>query len=509
MLGRGRIEGDAMKDGKPYALIRSTVESIPGAHIAAIGLSFALYVYEARRMSSFQNVEPGGDTSGIPGLIALVALAVLFIVYWRRPTFRLHRHPLVGFLIAGLLAASSFLSSGASFLPQDGFIMLLEKTTFQTCELLLMLCWAELIIPLGAKCMAVTFVLALISLACANALTALLKENAVHTLVATFPLISIMCLYWFKDRRSSFDHYEADSEVKPFAMFALDDSLMPPNSSRKVVGSSLLVFLLPLTCYSFVFGHIHYSWVPTQDGSLASLAIQLAAAAGTLLASGALLLLISYFWGRKKLELYNLFMLPILILTLYLTTLLGGQLAFLYVVPLNIVQKLAFFLIWLVPFLLPAKKSPLATWCLALSLYQLGKTLSTSASGVSDSLLYALAVVTFIVILIAGSIAGIVLDRGHAAPEPSSTDRDEPRNEKSPPREKQGDRCNELAKEYQLTRREEEILNLLAKGMTAQTIAETLVVSTATAKSHMRNIYAKLDIHAQSELILLIHREGR
>ena len=42
--------------------------------------------------------------------------------------------------------------------------------------------------------------------------------------------------------------------------------------------------------------------------------------------------------------------------------------------------------------------------------------------------------------------------------------------------------------------------------MTAKDVAETLVVSSSTAKTHMRNIYAKLGIHTQNELILMVQR---
>lgn len=66
--------------------------------------------------------------------------------------------------------------------------------------------------------------------------------------------------------------------------------------------------------------------------------------------------------------------------------------------------------------------------------------------------------------------------------------------------------CSNIAKTYQLTRREEEVLQLLSEGMTAKDVAETLVVSSSTAKTHMRNIYAKLGIHTQNELILMVQR---
>lgn len=65
-------------------------------------------------------------------------------------------------------------------------------------------------------------------------------------------------------------------------------------------------------------------------------------------------------------------------------------------------------------------------------------------------------------------------------------------------------RCAALAEEYGLTERETEIVALLARGRTKAHIAKTLYVSENTVRSHVRNIYAKLDVHTRQELIDLI-----
>lgn len=64
--------------------------------------------------------------------------------------------------------------------------------------------------------------------------------------------------------------------------------------------------------------------------------------------------------------------------------------------------------------------------------------------------------------------------------------------------------CTKVSQGYGLTAREAEILLLLARGRTAVTIAETLVIAPSTAKAHLRNIYAKLGVHTQQELIDLV-----
>ncbi len=62
-------------------------------------------------------------------------------------------------------------------------------------------------------------------------------------------------------------------------------------------------------------------------------------------------------------------------------------------------------------------------------------------------------------------------------------------------------RCAAVAKLYQLSPRESEILAYLAKGRNAAYIQEELVISPHTVKSHIYNIYRKLDIHSQQKLM--------
>jgi DNA-binding NarL/FixJ family response regulator len=53
-----------------------------------------------------------------------------------------------------------------------------------------------------------------------------------------------------------------------------------------------------------------------------------------------------------------------------------------------------------------------------------------------------------------------------------------------------------------LTKREEEILGFLAKGFFYKEIAETLSISVETVRTHIRNIYEKLQVRTRTEAIL-------
>lgn len=65
-------------------------------------------------------------------------------------------------------------------------------------------------------------------------------------------------------------------------------------------------------------------------------------------------------------------------------------------------------------------------------------------------------------------------------------------------------RCQELARMRGLSPREEEVLLLLAQHKTVGSIERELFIANGTAKTHIRHIYRKLDIHSRDELTDLL-----
>ena len=60
-----------------------------------------------------------------------------------------------------------------------------------------------------------------------------------------------------------------------------------------------------------------------------------------------------------------------------------------------------------------------------------------------------------------------------------------------------GAACAMTARAYDLTRREEDVLRLLVEGCGSGEVAEQLVISPNTAKSHIRHIYRKMGINGK------------
>lgn len=68
-------------------------------------------------------------------------------------------------------------------------------------------------------------------------------------------------------------------------------------------------------------------------------------------------------------------------------------------------------------------------------------------------------------------------------------------------------RCDAVAEHYGLSPRERDVFDLLVRGRSIDYIAQNLTISFNTAKSHIRHIYVKADVHSRQELIDLIDRE--
>jgi DNA-binding NarL/FixJ family response regulator len=60
----------------------------------------------------------------------------------------------------------------------------------------------------------------------------------------------------------------------------------------------------------------------------------------------------------------------------------------------------------------------------------------------------------------------------------------------------------------QLTKREREVMALVAQGLSNQEIAERLVISPATAKTHVSRAMIKLHAHDRAQLVVLAYETG-
>jgi len=72
-----------------------------------------------------------------------------------------------------------------------------------------------------------------------------------------------------------------------------------------------------------------------------------------------------------------------------------------------------------------------------------------------------------------------------------------------------GDAASPNGKLESLTQRENEVLDLLAEGLTQEEIADRLVISPKTAATHIQRILSKLGVRSRAQAVALVLREER
>lgn len=66
--------------------------------------------------------------------------------------------------------------------------------------------------------------------------------------------------------------------------------------------------------------------------------------------------------------------------------------------------------------------------------------------------------------------------------------------------------CTAMAREYHLTPRETEVFDMLAHGRNVAYMQQALTLSRNTIKTHVANVYGKLDVHSHQQLIDMVER---
>ena len=72
-------------------------------------------------------------------------------------------------------------------------------------------------------------------------------------------------------------------------------------------------------------------------------------------------------------------------------------------------------------------------------------------------------------------------------------------------RDRVSKQCLQLQESYGLSARETEVMELIARGNSMAAIADRLVISENTVRTHAKHIYTKLDIHKRQELLDRLH----
>jgi DNA-binding CsgD family transcriptional regulator len=506
-----------------------------GIFLASAGLGTYFFAIESDRLSALKQVDLDQEYFFFADLLALFIIAVLVVLCARIPVrpsqfqtdiFRMGSWAEIG--IGVLFSLAMFMIFGQSAWSFGILPLSFGHTLFAVCEGVMFFFWLRALVPFGARFVTVALALGTIVLATLNCLTLFLKIEAAQSVIAILPMVSAGCLSYFRH------HYcqpegltegsglsvntssERTRESYPSASHPDTSLFVPRDYTKKGAVLFSVTLYLSIACLALIFGQIHRQWTFLQDGATTSLIIQLGTAFGSACGGLCMLALVRYFWpwARRSLELYKILLLPVIVMALWLSSFTEGSWVFLYVALLNIVQKLMFLLILLAPFIIIGRRNYLLPGCIAYLVFSCGRVSSGLLLANMDQNLSVITSIIALGIIMVGSIATSLAGSATDYPAPVlANDSDPPDNGEygadaaeahMPNSNKLRRSCRVLAERFALTKREEEILFLLARGRTAQHIAASLVITPGTVKTHLRSIYAKLGVHTQQEVLTLV-----
>ena len=471
---------------------------VPALFLAAFGLGLMLLAAENFFLPTIQhiNISENPDPTPLFFLFAMIGL-----ITWQWKNLESSKGQTLLSLMAAVIFTSTLFilySPGVliSIIIPHAVLMSMKML----CETLLLFFWVRALVCYGVRAVTLIFALATIIFALLNCLTILLKTEAAIGMLLSLPIIATGCLCYLRE-------YQKTHEIG--APAAVDSTLVREHnggSHRYHWIIFTMTMIVPMFCYSFIFGTINFHWKQEQDGATLSMLIQLGAACGSGLCGLFILALVRFFWSRDNIELCKALLLPIVIIALWLTSFINANWIFLYLVLLGTAQKFLMLFIMLAPFMLE-KAARLAPWCLAIMSLSVGRAVNSMLlAGMSDSVILISSLIALGLLLICSILPTLLSNASDTelASNPIRMDVQDtyiPDNQGEKSVMKLHNATHVLAERYSLTSREEEVLVLLARGRTSVYVAEALVISQLTAKTHQKNIYAKMQIHSQQELI--------
>jgi DNA-binding CsgD family transcriptional regulator len=510
-----------------------------------------LLALESNRLPALTSVRSDG-LSLATTLVSVLVLGACAAWLCYRPKSRAASRPapLVWPALAAIACSAGLV--GVLYLGDWPVLWMIGNLLYAIAPVLLTFFWVQRAMPLGRTFVLRAFGVGAVVLGCLSMLTMTLDTGIALDLVVALPVVGVGLLPMVGGGETP-DEADAkvDAEVKPVASLADQTATGQATATqarrlrdRRVLRAEErpLLRLVPFLCYAVIFGNVHFSWVALQDGGAVSTWVQLGASTGSILCGLAALGLARLHWGRAFESIAHLLLASFTLVALWLSTFLTSGYVFVYLVLLNIAQKLTFMLMLLFGFFFATDaRWRSAAWALAYFSFFAGTCVSGTVGTTQPvDVLNVIAALALLVVF-AADIADVVLLYGdrpkagapltttrvtavvvplaatpskaaasganipvEAATEPGSTRTAEPSPAvagASAGFDALAYTCHLIASRHDLTRREEEILQLLVRGRTAARIAETLCITVATTRTHLRNIYAKLGVHSQQDIL--------
>lgn len=555
------MSGGAMKDGTVGGGLRwfdsrGSAVSQKATVVSGLCLGIFLFALESERLPVLAYVD---DHNGMPLLTSIACLAVLGACVARlcfRPVRRPARLP---WAVAAALSCSVGLADRYLIVPVSEGIQALLWVLYSVGGPILVFFWVQRAMPLGRTFVVRSFGVGAVALGCLSMLTVAFERPIALGLVFALPFVGVALLPLVgggaeSAGRPSTGRWNAFRAIagraggagRGGAAAGAASSAADSDAGESLVRS--LLKLAPFLCYAVVFGNVHFSWLDLQDGGSVDLWVQFGASTGSIVCGLAAFALVRLHWGRALEDIMSLLLIAVALVALWLSGFVASGGVFAYLVLLNIAQKLTFLMMLLFGFPFARNGSECTSlWALAYFSFFAGTYVSYLSGVYAADSLDIIAAVALAVVFVADIVdiallyggAGVRAEAGGESPgvgreplqktavaggaaalagpadagsegeAPQAPDR-EPSPKGDPSAggapsaagaEELAYTCHRIARRFDLTRREEEILCLLVRGRTATRVAEALCISVATARTHQRNIYAKLGVHNQQDIL--------
>jgi DNA-binding CsgD family transcriptional regulator len=481
---------------------KAMFDQTPELIVATLGLACCLAPFESKILTTLTGIYPVELSLVVRHFIAFCAALTVFLLLSKKPGFQIggKKRAFVSiavFFSLCLLAKYEVHFFGVT-LP---IIEMAGKLLEEAAGVLLILVWAECLIPYGMKRCLVVLGTSFIAAATIQILISIFQQIPAMLILSLLPLASGGLYGFFKTSlalrllRYPQTHQDEDHMIdvskKDDTAFALENS---PT-----------VYYIIIFCILFNTGHIIFGSLETQQSMASSPIAQNGIASGTLFAGVLILVLLDYLDNRLFIAVCSLILFALLAIAFYLTTLTQGPWISSFLSVNAMVIKFAVMLIWIAPFLLHRNISAMAQMAFGYVIYFAAHVCTAVFMEIDST--FMLQVFDFIAIGVLIVLLICSLDFLFSYNNFSRNDPDKQlgavsdNNTASKPFQ---NILIEMGLEFNLTPTEQKILLLLAKGRNVKYISESLVVTSNTVKSHMRKIYIKLDVHTQQELISLI-----
>ena len=486
----------------------------PDFFLAALGFAFIDIARKAYHYSVVDSsilgpasltLHFGSFTMQLSQLLTVVGLTIVALLLVRGQGRSRFFHPVVLVVLAAIMTVS-YLTKLNGVGDASAPLQLLWECT-KLCGCLITLAWVKELYDYEGLNTLVVFAVALVFSAAAEMLFAFLNAQSVLALCLATPLFSVILMFLYR--------HMSKGNLPMWTGGAYARSIRHSEESEDAAASQsmltrrdiILLFVLAL-CYGIIRSLEHGSIDIARDMQSGLIIKQLFDASGTLLAGILIILLLPSDLKRTNPTFYKV------------CTLVGFIVAaFIYLSAQNVTAasllttfadaayRFSLFVMLLIPLISNTKWAPLSLYAPLFAINQAGVLLG-SLSG-NHSIMEFLMLIASFTVLVVDVVLDLVTHQQEGSSAASGDAAETTENNASADSKETPSIDDEnsrllfwvyLSNVYHLTEREFEILQLLLKDYDIKSIAQELIVSYETAKSHRRNVLQKLGAKDNAEL---------